>query len=716
MPQPVPTDFSLTFADFPCGIPAYELFLGASSDSRRTSEEYCRESANDESSVVAWNSTPDAMSLNCNAGTGSLFETHSPEYIRSSTGKSDFTGSLNKETMTSDSTYPATSPPRKRRRRPLRSSTRTVCTSVSADSHLLSSINTAFLADGLLRIYQDSFENHLSCWLTEQTCPYRKDCGVSLPNDSGPDWNHIYHRVFKLDNSPSIRGRLLSAVEDRAATKALNLAIVSFASQWVAPVLGMSARYPFRNIEQPELSTVPGGLDKTALFPNEFDRTLQLTAWHKARQALHETANIESFRVVLAHIVFSLTQKVDEKHEHSSTSHQNHSIATTVKQDTQDCEDLMSRLNLSIDTEGPAAHLEHGLRLVHSLRSRMTLTGAYGGRRKKKPRASKHNQIGGLGADDRATVDVLFWLGIIFDTLSSAIHKRPLVVSQEDSEALTIRGTTQETASDLGEKQNSDTKVEDLWDEFLFSHQRKRRRHIPAKWPCSQFEASAILCEAAPIKVLLFRKVTRIQTLLSRRAQGIRIEAAVHSALEVCEYWQKTYGPFLRACIDDHDHVPPQTQSWYVCLAAHWHLATLLLADLIEMMDESECGTTVRRQERELTKFVTRFRSENAFVLSDVAKRACTVGREALMSEPWSDVLIRAFATAAAVLLEPVAGQNKGDCYERAESCVKALQSLGKRSDGALLAAGMIREELRRRREDVSSFLDQNESGTENME
>lgn len=31
-------------------------------------------------------------------------------------------------------------------------------------------------------------------------------------------------------------------------------------------------------------------------------------------------------------------------------------------------------------------------------------------------------------------MDLLYWLGVMFDTLSTAMHKRPLVISDEDSD------------------------------------------------------------------------------------------------------------------------------------------------------------------------------------------------------------------------------------------------------------------------------------------
>lgn len=664
---------------------------------------------------------PDATVTEWDSGHGSSIHTTSPKDVGSSIeGCSPSVGSSDESRSTSE----IVRIPRKRRRRGSSTASAMSHSSLALTNNLLSSSNTAYLADGLLRIYHDSFETHLSCWLTEKTCPYSKDCDVSLPGNSGPDWNRVYYRVFKLDQSPSVRGRLLSSAEDRAASRALNLAIFSYASQWAIPETKRGARYPFQVDER------DGATRRSRQAPNQttFDRSLQMTAWHQARKALQSAEDIESFRVVLAHIVFSLTQKPEHDSDETKSkgvSEQNLPLRedeTEGETDMKECEDLLSKLDLTMNDDGPPLHLEQGLRLIHSLRSRMTMVGAFGGRRKKKPRCWKHLQTSGLEATDQATVDVLFWLGIMFDTLSSAMHKRPLVVSLEDSDLPAINSTSVRDGDSTSKTLiQSDPNSEDCWDDMLFRRQRKRNQRPRVRWPCTEDEAASLLCEAAPIKVLLFRKVTRIQTLLARRAQSQRIETAVHSALEVYEYWQRMYTPFLRDCTKNHEKIPERVQSWYVCLAGHWHLATLLLADLIETMDETESGFESRRRERDSLNFIARFREENCRSLSDIARCAClqensilsqaesnlfSIGQGALLSEPWTDVLVRAFATAGAVLLDPVivpngSGLGQDDAFRRAEDCIKALQFLGQRSDKALSAAKMLSAELKLRQQRI---------------
>jgi hypothetical protein len=246
-----------------------------------------------------------------------------------------------------------------------------------------------------------------------------------------------------------------------------------------------------------------------------------------------------------------------------------------------------------------------------------------------------------------------------------------------------------------------------------------------------------LLCDAAPVKVLLFRKVTRIQTLLSRNARGDKVEKSITSALDVYRHWTALYDPFIQDCIQHHDSLPPRIQSWYICLTGHWHLATLLLADLIEIVDSSEFGVgSLVSQQRAATNFLARFREKNCRELSDIARCACpredssfarssdfhfAVNKGALMTEPWTVVLIRAFAKAGVLLLESSSATPSGisghtyqeDALRRTDACVKALWALGRKSDMALAVARILDDAVKQKRQyaesncnDMSSFLE----------
>ncbi|KAF2999725.1 hypothetical protein E8E13_003961 [Curvularia kusanoi] len=504
------------------------------------------------------------------------------------------------------------------------------------------------------------------------------------------------------------------------------MAVFSFATQWAQSSERSRTRYPFKHGAK---ETDPASYSASrSPDGTKFDRKLQITAWNEARTALQHAGDIESFRLVLAQIVFSLTQKPhnDPQNENATLGE----LGDGTRSDpgpadsaTEECEDLMSRLHIAINTDDPPVQLEKAVRLIYSLRSRLAISSTAASQEYCNSRCGRsHKSVANkINAADLATVDLLFWLGVMFDTLSSAMHKRSLVLSDEDSNvyANTARTAADRLQHDIGSI--VPTSAEGAWDVHLSAHQRSRLQQNPVRWPCSFDDAATLLCDAAPIKVLLFRKVTRIQTLLSRGCPGEKIERAIKAALGLCELWEKLYAPFVADCIRHHDSLPPRIQSWYICLTGHWHLAALLLADIIEIADDAHFGMEIQQMLRASTSFVAYFRKSNCWVLSDLARclrpenampeqhRAFRLAtrKGALLTEPWTAVLIRAFAKAGVVLLEseqmlPFFSADRkcqvGEALRRADDCVQALWHLGRKSDVALSVANILGEALKRKR------------------
>lgn len=594
--------------------------------------------------------------------------------------------------------------------------------SMLSSSKITSSANTLLLTEVLLKIYRESFENHLSCWLTEKTCPVSTHCDVGFlgEQESRPDWSYVYHCVFRLDRLALARGKLPSSYEEKATAKALNLSVLAFASQWVG-VARSRTRFPFRSgNDERELEVLDSR--ESDISGDRLDRVLQTAIWNQARIALAEVEGIESFRVALALIVFSLTQKpYDVANDPRTTQDSIHSPGNSLSQleselggayepetsgsegrAVDECNNMMSKLNLIIEEEGPPLYLEKGLRLLHVLKFRMPVAGTVAPDTENAAfKNTYRNSSVRLDEKDKATIDLLFWLAMMFDTLSSAMNKRPLVVSLEDSEFPIAKNGSS----------NQQT-----YDEFLLD----TRTSANSYWPDSQKTASSLLCSAAPIKVLLFRKVARLQNLISRGISGDKIENAVEAALEVYEHWQKTYSLYFEDAFRDSQRLPSRVRAWSICLAGHWHLAALLLADLIETIDEAELGTTCRRHSRSAGNFIADFRQKNSQSLADIARCACAregasppgfrhadsmLEHDALMTEPWTVVLIRAFSMASVHLMESttIDGQYTNsihceDNFRKADDCISALWYLGGRSHVASTSAEMLRDVLKQRR------------------
>ncbi|TAQ90003.1 hypothetical protein B7494_g1674 [Chlorociboria aeruginascens] len=653
----------------------------------------------------------------------------------------------------------------------------------SIPENLATFTNKSLITENLMKLYHDSMENALSCWLTERTCPYGTRAltsnGVgsndpSMLREWGPDWsNRICRQVINLDRKFAvIQDRPLTRFEEKAASSALNLAIMAFATQWSQSSERSRAKFQPLNTNKPRWERSNDLANDEVRSPGYashhvndfippgmgFDRTIQETLWAQARRAIQDATHIESFRVVFAHIIFALTQRPLNVDQHfpsprskarkassrglrttlaSETENSEQSNSASEATDREEHSKLIGEIENVIEQDGPPVFLEQGLRHMHALRCKVEWVEAQ--QWKSKDRSGRKSpEVDSTSAqltqEDRKTVDLLYWLGVMFDTLSAAIHKRPLVVSDEDSDIhledtpnpndLRQHGLSRAGCQiPLTEQHIPDglmsANTSKLWGLFFFQDQALRNSTPPIRWPCSYQSAATALADAAPIKVLLFRKVTRIQTLVLRHVHGQQLEEAIQDALKVHQYWNALYGPFILDCVAHHDQLPARIQSWYICLTGHWHLAVLLLADIIQSIDtDGQRGLESHRRWRESCGLVTTLRRRTSHAVADLARCSSprddasfpdggefhfAVNQGALLTEPWTQVLIRVFAKAGALLLADAAISNYRTDSERScdqalecsESCVEALWYLGRKSDMAFLAAKVLAEALK---------------------
>jgi len=670
------------------------------------------------------------------------------------------------------------------------------------------------VTQNLLRIYHDSMENALSCWLSERNCPYSRGLRQSMQrarprlqmpsmeNEWGPNWsNRICTRVCRLDRAYStIRGRNLTATEERTVSRALHTTIMAFATQWAQA----TDRSPWR---RDSASHLVSGIPSPPT--SDSGPSIQEALWNQAFQALNDAAGIESFRVVFAHIIFSLTQRPLNVAQYIEMMNARRRCSCPrEKRAAGRCCNRASgwaELDELFDSDKAPQFLETAVRQMYTYRHKLTsLQRQIAARKRFQQRTDvKGYHMGSatattfqlpsppygrgqcdepaepktelLKADDYETFNLLFWLGVMFDTLSSAMYQRPLVVSDEDSAITSAIPEEEEYQRPNDPKEDSGidldgwnlasgyyppskpSREQDLWGDFFLHHHlrnkgsagRQPQRSKVTRWPCSYSEAAETLSDAAPVKVLLFRKVTRLRNLVYRGAGPHHIEAAIQDTLRVCQHWNRTYGPFTLDCVAHHDSLPARIQSWYVLVAGHWHLAAMLLADVIEGIDDAGLGLEPQREARHASRFAHTLRTENAFAAADLARCSLrdsslwqgqlqdpsfskarefhdAVKDDALLTEPWTVVLIQAFSRAGCVLLDLLdevrAGNNPHDHHQlrntnandifpppqaatagedevkaRCTSCIDALWCLGKKSDMAFLAARTLSNSLEER-------------------
>lgn len=389
----------------------------------------------------------------------------------------------------------------------------------SIDQSMIARSNDQIISTSLLQIYHDVLEHNLSCWLNEVTCPFgtnRRDLDrANTLVEWGSSWtNRILRRTMKLDRvSQSTKLIQLTKQQDSATARALHLSIMAFATQWAQGSRRQKERYSSLAdvIEDDGSDEIVNG------FAEEFDRHMQRNVWEQAQQALQEVADVESYRVVCAEMIFGLTQKPLTRDDEPVVSD-----SFEAPEESFDANLMADEITCIIERGGPPIHLERAARKMHALKyryeaERKGLIGRRGNSRKAKLHSSMSNE-------DRGTIDLLYWLTVMFDTVSSVMSERPVVVSDANSQH-------------DGARQSLD---DGQWDVPSFIQDSLDKPSFRAHWPCSYEAAAEAVTRSAPVKVLMFRHVAYLQSILRRGEKGERVEEIVEKSASVYRYWNMT--------------------------------------------------------------------------------------------------------------------------------------------------------------------------------
>ncbi|KAF5658096.1 regulatory alcr [Fusarium heterosporum] len=574
----------------------------------------------------------------------------------------------------------------------------------SIDQIMMARSNNQYISTNLLQIYHDVLEHNLSCWLTEVTCPYRAPGYVTNGNHAPTEWgsswsNRIYRRTINLDYAvQTAKLTTLTRTEDQAAAKAFQLAIMAFATQWAQGSRRQKQHY---SGDEDVPDDIHGDITE------EFDRNIQRNIWEQAKQALQEVSDVESYRVATAELIFGLTQKpwaCDD--EFSAVKKRSKSLHNTESK--FDVKSVSSELGDIISRDGLPVYMERAARKMHTLKFRFDsgrrgLTASFASQRNK-------DSLSMMNPEDRGTVGLLYWLAVMLDTVSSSMSERPVVVADADSQH-------DDADEDL------DATTNGRWNVPLFIQDSLEEPHMYSSihWPCSYESAAEAVTRSAPVKVLLFRHVSYLQNILRRGGRGKKVEETIKNTTSLYRYWNMTHGAFFKELIYDYEAVPGRLQSWFVCISGHWNLGVLMLADLIEYVDENELGEATASYDRVSSKMITRMREASARELSDLAKVSTpaqdlsntdvsqmthfhhAVSEATILTEPWTILLIRAFTKAALILISEAKdfleygmttpannGHGFQESIRRAQECVKGLWILGKKSDMARESADTL--------------------------
>ncbi|OJJ05770.1 hypothetical protein ASPVEDRAFT_64728 [Aspergillus versicolor CBS 583.65] len=577
----------------------------------------------------------------------------------------------------------------------------------SIDQQMISAANSHLTSANLLQIYHDVLEHNLSCWVTEQTCPYKRGWQGNGPQ-AVPEWgsfwsNRIYQRTIKLDRvAQSCKLVSMTKTEERSASKALHLSIMAFATQWAQGSQRHREKYSNTFLDH---SSSSGST-------TEFDRVLQNHFWDQARRALQDVADVESYQVACAELIFALTQRPwESEEENTSAETEQRSESTTA----------LLRVRDILQKDGPPVHIERAARKMHALKYRCDAVET-GLRRQ----ADSKEAIACMDPEDRASISLLYWLAIMFDTVSASMNERPVVIQDEECqhEAETPSPPSQ------SETKKIQNQIQPRWDMDLFvpgGLDKTTQTH----WPCTYSVAAEDITKSAPAKVLLFRHVSYLQNAVRKLAHPTIIEDIIRSTMSLYKHWNKTHGAFFTEMVHDYNTVPQRIQGWFVCISAHWHLGTLMFADLLDFIHENSLGAQDKTASRVEDKIASQIRKHSSGELADLARVATpatldatlgvpqmpgfhhAVNEGTLLTEPWTMIPIRAFTKAGLIFLDaaeelarlPEVFVQDGDGHgfarnvEQAEDCIKGLWLLGKKSDMARKIAETLSGALARLRD-----------------
>ncbi|KAH6986437.1 hypothetical protein BKA56DRAFT_642446 [Ilyonectria sp. MPI-CAGE-AT-0026] len=592
--------------------------------------------------------------------------------------------------------------------------------------------NKRLIMDSLLKIYHDVLESNLACWLTERTCPYTKNSSMAVLMDDhvsaqrpaalSPQsmlsssstntltLNRFYSRILRLDRAMATNNLVsLTPSQDRAASRALSQVIMALSTQWSQNVT-RKERFFGRD-------STPCNIEDD-FFENHnetFEKDFQHATWHQAKAALLEASEIESYRVVYAEILFNWTEKPEGSDDVDLAG------GWAGKNGLDNVDALFCSFSDMVDRGGPPVFIESASRKIQVLKFRLDAaniglrktTGARG--KKSKPRDSSPPII---GPEEQATARLLYWLVVMCDNVSSSTNERPLAIKEEYCASM----TSKERADTANDASFDGIQSDGLREMECFETDKP----LQLDWPTTQDDAFDVLTKSVPVKVLLFRKVSSLQDAL-RQGNHAQTDDIIQSSIMIYRRWNVTYGAFFRKLAQMYTTLPARIKGWFICIVIPWHLAVMLMADLIDFADKSEIGQSDGRAARSEAQITSRMRRSTAIDVAELARLTCPLNEDwggttsteqlpgyhyavkssAILTEPWTVLLIGAFRNAAVYHLGIVEDLRQNDWQAlghypnemreaegRVKHCIDALWLLGRRSGMSYDLARLLSERL----------------------
>lgn len=536
----------------------------------------------------------------------------------------------------------------------------------------------------LLQIYLESFENIPSLYFQGWNWRYMQD---HTPLRGSFSFLQLAKNLDKMLDP--LRRQPLSQQDSLKASNAFTYALMAFASQWLQPDQAKSAE-----------STDQWTIHTAGTKFGEVQSPLQQELQREAEDALRSCLGLTSFQVILAQLLFSWFRKPRVADKNPFGTSPTHHESTSPR--------------------SPGAHspLDHTVLAVRQLLSwKRDIIASANEAADSIPRRglvlSKSIPRQGYLA-----FSVMFRFGVMCDTTTAVMKDRlPVIPDQESVFEIEDVEPSEYSASEAVFSAN---RAVSMWDSLAPESVCKFGMTAP-RWPWTDEVAARVLQEVLALKNLLWRRLPVIQTSIASVSAPYDLEKHIGETCQIYQYVTKQYSDFLEDCRVHLAQLSLKLKSWYLMICSHWHLACLILARHIELIDGTCQSESVQRSLRQSSAFVWGIRKDNAYAISRVASVAtlpdfCSMScaREdkffffadqgALTTEPWSEVLYQSITRSCEILFFWIActkepsldpdqlvwlrtNTNILDLIENVSSCIEALKYLGGRSDHIMCTA-----------------------------
>ncbi|SPO46464.1 related to regulatory protein alcR [Moesziomyces antarcticus] len=652
----------------------------------------------------------------------------------------------------------------------------------SSAHRMTTAIDRIFLNDGLIRVYEGAAEQALRCWITSANTPYMlldRTSSSPLPSalSSSAGQQLVYWRICELDRGArGLLGHSSAALSrEKDIMDAFHSVVLAFAAQWSPHWISGLAGKANLHAAGPQLSKAS-------------ENKVRLALWECARDKLQKVANLDSFRVIFALIIFAWTEKPREVLDRAANdpdidlNSDNCALDTSSWQSPAEgstfllvaamrkllsikfkiegkkrrglspwnapgsktkpsasassSADQATSLNHVGASSGPNAH--NGTDFEPSEKQKMArqIQSDLESRRQSTEDNTPHTAGTAKASPNEVarmegTYHMLYWLCVVIDTETSVLRKHPPVVCDEDSEVMSsVPGAAfSPDAFDTAscELPTPAAGRKGIWDDYIIDiSKRKAATEFASSWPCDEKKAAATLAFSTPVKVVMFRQISRLQMSFWRRASTQAVEQHIRSGLSIIYHWNQIYGRLIDSCRESHASLPASIQSWYTLLAFPWYLAVLLFVEMVQTVDMAGSSDKHARFERARSGIFPRLRdracSDLALLIGAIQSTAFNhqeptfqyvrdSGGNLLLTEPWSEILVHSITTVVKTEVKLHEGycslfkwKELEESHARIEKCLWALEQLSDRSPSAHMAHEQLEKLTNARRQGNLAF------------